>query len=173
MKRSVLLLLLLTMSWAAQAAPKGTVIEFGYYKFTEGSERLARPSISSGYVARGKTALVENTQRIPLQKGRLFGFRFRIDGLEKNVGVIPLELVVVHPEMKNPDGSVGSGYRYNMDLKLVNGMVEDKAGYRINEDYEMVEGEWKFEFRFMNKVLVSQTFTTYLPNASAGSSQGK
>lgn len=168
MKRSVLLILLLSLSWAAQAAPRAIVLERGYYKFTDGSERLSRPSTSSGYVTRGKAELVENTLRIPLQKGRLFGFRFRIDGMEKSVGVIPLELVVVHPEMKSPDGSLSTGYRYNMDLKLVNGMVEDKAGYRVNEDYEMVEGDWKFEFRFMNKVLMSQTFTTYFPEPTKG-----
>jgi hypothetical protein len=162
MNRSILFLLLWVSAWAVQAAPVVTVIERGYYQFTDGPERMARPSASSGYVTRGEAKLVKDTQRIPLEKGRLFGFRFRIDGLEKNVGIIPLELVVVHPEMKKPDGSLSKGYRYNMDLKLNNGMVEDKAGYRINEDFEMVEGDWQFEFRFMNKVLLQQTFTTYL-----------
>jgi len=48
-----------------------------------------------------------------------------------------------------------------MHLKLNNGMVEDKIGYSINEDFEMVEGDWQFEFLFMNKTLLKQTFTTY------------
>jgi len=162
MKRSALFMLLMMSVWAVQAAPVATIIERGYYQFTGDSERMARPSISSGYVTSGSTQLVENTQRIPLQKGRLFGFRFRITGLAQNVGVIPLELVVVHPKMKKPDGSLSTGYRYNIDLKLSNGMVEDKTGYRINEDFEMVEGDWKFEFRFLNKTLIKQTFTTFL-----------
>lgn len=164
MKRSILFVILFVVSWVVQAAPDATIVERGYYKFTEGSERIASPSISSGYVTRGKTELVESTERIPLQKGRLFGFRFRITGLAQNISVIPLELVVVHPEMKSPDGSLSTGYRYNVNLKLANGMVEDKTGYRINEDFEMVEGDWEFEFRFMNKTLLKQTFTTYLQN---------
>jgi hypothetical protein len=45
--------------------------------------------------------------------------------------------------------------------------VEDKAGYRINEPYEMVAGDWQFEFRFMNKPLLKQTFTTYFQESSA------
>ncbi len=167
MQRSVLLILCLVSAGVTQAAPIATVIDRGYYQFTDGSERLERPAVSSGYVTRGKAQLVEDTQRIPLKKGRLFGFRFRIAGLEKNVGVIPLELVVMHPEMKKPDGSLSKGYRYNMELKLTDGMVEDKAGYRINEDFEMVEGDWQFEFRFLSKTLLKQNFTTYLPVAAA------
>jgi len=64
--------------------------------------------------------------------------------------------------MKKSDGSISSGYRYNVHLKLNNGMVEDQVGYSINEDFEMVEGDWQFEFLFMNKTLLKQTFTTYL-----------
>lgn len=167
MKHFVLFVLLLLSMSVAQAAPVMTVLERGYYQFTGGSERLARPAVSSGYVTRGKAQLVKDTQRIPLQKGRLFGFRFRVDGIDRNVGVLPLELVVVHPEMKKPDGSLSKGYHYNIDLKLTNGTVEDKAGYRLNEDFELVEGDWEFEFRFMNKTLLKQRFTTYRQDASS------
>ncbi|MCF6256086.1 MAG: DUF3859 domain-containing protein [Gammaproteobacteria bacterium] len=145
-----------------QAAPQAKIIERGYYNFIDETERLASPLISSGYVKRGEAELVKDTQRIPLEMGRLFGFRFRISGIDKNIGVIPLELVVVHPEMKKSDGSSSSGYRYNIHLKLTNGMVEDQIGYSINEDFEMVEGDWQFEFLFMNKTLLKQAFTTYL-----------
>ncbi len=147
---------------AVQAAPQAKIIERGYYNFTNETERLVSPLISSGYVKRGEAELVKDTQRIPLKIGRLFGFRFHISGIDKNLDVIPLELVVVHPEMKKPDGTTSSGYRYNIHLNLNNGMVEDKAGYSINEDFEMVEGDWQFEFLFMNKTLLKQTFTTYL-----------
>ncbi|MDT8382795.1 MAG: DUF3859 domain-containing protein [Gammaproteobacteria bacterium] len=148
---------------ALLAAPKAEILEYGYYEFTGNSERLANSTTTSGYVTRGEAKLVESTERIPLQRGRLFGFRFRISGMDKAVGAIPLELVVTHPEMEKPDGSRSSGYRYVVDLALSDGMVEDKTGYRINETYEMVEGDWHFEYRFMNKMLIERRFTTYLP----------
>lgn len=154
-------LFLSVVTLSVQAAPQAKIIERGYYQFTEETERLTQPAATSGYVTSGETELVKDTQRIPLKKGRLFGFRFQIFGVEKNIGVIPLELVVVHPEMKKPDGSLSVGYRYNMNLTLRNGMVEDKAGYVLSEDFEMVEGDWHFEFLFMNKPLLKQTFTTY------------
>ncbi len=156
------ILLSIAMTVVVQAAPQAKIVERGYYAFTEDAERQVSPLTASGYVTRGETELVQDTQRIPLEKGRLFGFRFHISGIDKNIGIIPLELVVVHPEMKKPDGSISTGYRYNIDLKLTNGMVEDKTGYRISEDFEMVEGDWQFEFLFMNKTLLKQTFTTYL-----------
>lgn len=146
-----------------QAAPRATILDYGYYEFTGDSERIANPLATAGYVTRGDAGLVKQTRHIPVQRGRLFGFRFRIDNMNENVGVIPLELVVNHPEMKKPDGSSSTGYRYRIDLKVSNGAVEDKTGYRMNEMYELVEGEWSFEYRFMNRTLLKQTFTTYKP----------
>jgi hypothetical protein len=160
-------LLVILLAWLpvsiAQAAPKATVLDYGYYEFTGKSERLANTFTTTGYVTRGEVKLVEKTHRIPVQQGRLFGFRFRIDNMDENVGVIPLELVVRHPEMHKPDGSSSTGYRYRVELKVDQGMLEDKTGYRLNEPYELVEGEWSFEYRFMNRTLLKQTFTTYKP----------
>jgi len=156
-------LILMPLASTALAAPKAKVLEYGYYEFIKDSERLANPTTTSGYVTRGDAKLVKKTEKIPLEKGRLFGFRFQISGLNKGVGVIPLELVVTHPEMKKPDGSLSTGYRYVVDLALIDGVVEDKTGYRINEDFEMVEGDWHFKYLFMNKPLIERSFTTYLP----------
>jgi hypothetical protein len=151
----------------SQAAPKAEILDYGYYEFAQKAKRVERPTTTSGYVTRGEAKLVEKTERIPLSKGRLFGFRFKISGLNKNVGVIPLELVVKHPKMTKPDGSESTGYHYPLSLALKDGVVEDKTGYRINEAYEMVEGEWHFSFRFMNKTLLEQKFVTYKPEVQA------
>ncbi|HEX22141.1 MAG TPA: DUF3859 domain-containing protein, partial [Chromatiales bacterium] len=76
---------------------------------------------------------------------------------------LPVELVVTHPKMDKPDGSSSTGYRYTLGLTLDQGVVEDQTGYRMNEKYEMVEGDWVFEYLFMNKPLMVQRFTTYKP----------
>ena len=145
------------------AAPKAEILEYGYYQFTKPAERSQQPATTSGYVQQGEATLVEKTDQIPIEKGKLFGFRFRISGLNANVGQLPLELVVTHPPMKKPDGNIATGYRYNVDLKLNKGKVEDKTGYALNQDFELVEGEWIFRYMFMNKPLIEQHFTTYRP----------
>lgn len=155
----------LLMAWGlstgAQAAPQAQVSEYGYYRFVEQTQREPNPAATSGYVTSGDAQLVEQTTRVPIEKGRLFGFRFRIWGVDKNVGSLPLQLVVTHPLMKKPDGSEATRYSYVLNLPLKNGAVEDQTGYRLNEDFELVEGDWQFEFRFMNKPLLVQKFTTY------------
>jgi hypothetical protein len=155
------LLGLLCLAPLAQAAPKAKILEYGYYQFVGDSTRQANAEAITGYATKGTAKLVEQTTRIPVSKGTLFGFQFHIWGLNASVGVAPVELIVKHPLMKKPDGSVSTGYRYVMDLKLNDGEVKDKMGYRTNEDYEVVEGEWSFEFRFMNKTLLMQKFTTF------------
>ena len=161
--KSILALMLFSLAAAVQAAPRAEILEYGYYEFTGETRRLLHPAVTSGFVQQGEARLVEQTERIPIERGRLFGFRFRISGVDRNVGLIPLELVVTHPKMEKPDGTTSTGYRYTLDLKLEQGMVEDKTGYRLNEAYEMVEGEWVFEYRFMNRPLMVQRFTTYKP----------
>jgi len=161
--KSILFLMLMMFASAVLAAPKAKIIEYGYYEFTKGSERLANATTTSGYVTRGDAKLVKKTKKIPLEKGRLFGFRFRIYGMDKGVRAIPLELVVTHPKMTKPDGRLSTGYRSVLNLPLNEGEVEDKTGYRINEAFEMVEGDWRFEYRFMNKTLIEHKFTTYQP----------
>lgn len=145
------------------AAPQAEILEYGYYEFTDAATRSLHPAVASGYVQSGEAELVKQTLRIPIEEGRLFGFRFRISVANSNVGLIPLELKVTHPLMNEPDGTSSTGYRYNLDLKMVGGVVEDKAGYQMNQPYEMVEGDWVFEYRFMNKPILVQRFTTYKP----------
>lgn len=157
---ALLFLVCVMASFAVVAGPKAKILEYGFYEFTKGSERLENKTATSGFVTRGVAKLVEKTKIIPLKRGRLFGFRFQISNMDKVVGAIPLELIVTHPEMKKPDGSLSTGYRYTLNLVLKDGGVEDKTGYRINEAYEMVEGDWHFEYRFMNKMLVEHSFTT-------------
>ena len=146
-----------------QAAPKAEILEYGYYEFQGESQRMEHPLTASGHVTQGRAKLVEQTQRIPIKKGRLFGFRFHIGNIREGVNIIPLELVVKHPPMKKPDGTVSTGYRYPMDLKLDKGEVTDNSGYRLSETFEMVEGDWSFEFLYMNEPLLKQEFTTYKP----------
>lgn len=160
--------------WAVPvlAAPTAEILEYGYYEFTEEAKRIEHQATTSGYVQKGKARLVEKTTRIPIEKGRLFGFRFRISGVTRTIGVLPLELVVSHPTMTKPDGTVSNGYRYPVHLDLEDGGVVDQTGYSIMQDYEMVEGEWVFQYRFLDSVFMEQRFVTYKPKGSK-SEEGK
>ena len=154
-------IILLIMPLAIAAAPKVKILEYGYYEFSNESSRSINPKATTGYVTKGKAKLLKTTSQIPLGKGRLFGFKFHISGLREAANVLPLELIVKHPPMTKPDGTVSTGYSYTMDLKLTKGEITDNTGYQLNEKYEMVEGDWLFEFRLLNKSILQKKFHTY------------
>jgi len=69
--------------------------------------------------------------------------------------------VVTHPEITRPNGSRSTGYTYPILLEVKDGVIENQSGYSLDHDYELVEGEWTFEYWYYKQRLVSQTFVTY------------
>jgi hypothetical protein len=153
-------LLLALVAADARAAPVAQVLEYGYYEVQSEGERYRDPDAPSGVVQAGPTVkLVAATNIIPLQKGRPFGFRFRISGITERDGM-DVRLVVTHPPMNKPDRSVSSGYETKLGLNVRLGEVIDYAGYSLDHNYELVEGDWKFEFFHGNTKLLEQKFVT-------------
>jgi hypothetical protein len=144
----------------AATGPLGQVLEYGYYKIEAEGNLYPDPAAPSGTVQAGPTVkLIELTDRIPVEKGRLFGFRFRITGIESQ-DAVEIREVVTHPRMTKPDGTFSTRYETKLGLNVRLGEVSDYAGYRLDHGYELVEGEWKFEFWLGDKKLLEQTFTT-------------
>jgi hypothetical protein len=140
---------------------KGEITEYGYYKKISELERVRNIASTSGYVKQGgEVQLEEQTQDIPLQLHRLFGFKFRISGFEDK-SAVQLKLVVSHPEIQRPNGTVSKGYSYPVLLEVNNGMIENQSGYSIDHEYEMVEGEWTFEYWYNQQKLLSYSFRTF------------
>lgn len=140
--------------------PVGTVLEHGYYQIETEGNLYPDPNAPSGRVHAGVTVkLVEQTDRIPIEKGRLFGFRFRVTGIESQ-DTVAIRQVVTHPRITKPDGTKSTGYETTLGLNVRLGEVTDYTGYRLDHDYELVEGVWKFEFWLGNKKLFEQSFTT-------------
>lgn len=143
----------------AAAASSAEILEFGYYEVQKEGQYYADGNIPSGVAQTGPTVkLVQQTQVIPIAAGRLFGFRFRLKGFTEND--IEIRQVVSHPRMTRPDQKTSTGFETRLSLSLKDGELSDYAGYRLNQDYEMVEGDWRFEFWHANKKLLEQKFKT-------------
>jgi hypothetical protein len=139
---------------------KGEVTESGYYRKIAELERERNLATTSGFVRTGGTVELEvSTNEIPLKLNRLFGFKFRIEGFE-NKEAVQLKLVVEHPEIKRPNGSTSKGYSYPVLLEVKNGVIDNQSGYSIDHEYEMVEGDWTFEYWYNDEKLLSHTFKT-------------
>jgi len=139
---------------------KAEVTEFGYYKKIDDLERERNLAATSGYVKTGgQVELEAKTSEIPLKLNRLFGFKFRIEGFGDK-DAVQLKLVVQHPVITRPNGSTSKGYNYPVLLEVKNGVIENQSGYSIDHEYEMVEGDWTFEYWYNEQKLLSQSFKT-------------
>ena len=143
----------------AAAAPSAEILEFGYYDVQKEGQRYADANAPSGVVQSGPTVkLVQQTGVIPIAPGRLFGFRFRLKGFTGDD--IEIRQVVTHPRMTRPDQKTSTGFETRLPLTLKDGQLSDYAGYSLNQDYEMVAGDWRFEFWYGDKKLLEQKFKT-------------
>lgn len=151
---------LFTLAGPAHAAPLGEILEFGYYEVQADGERFQAPGTPSGAVVAAPTVkLLQQTDIIPIEPGRMFGFRFRLSGFPANKEV-EIREVVTHPPITKPDKKKSTGFESRIGMNVQRGDVTDYAGYRLDHDYEMVEGEWRFEFWYEDKKLLEKTFTT-------------
>ena len=144
----------------------GEVIEYGIYNYGVNqsdswqSDAATSPTVYEN--ARSLTLTKETTQ-IPIIKDIGFGFSHRIEGLP--VGIYEFDWSVKHPDMNTKHKGESYWYTYKRTIISTGGPIENFDGYILNKEYEMVPGEWQFTYRYNGKVIVSQRFTTYLPEA--------
>jgi hypothetical protein len=151
-------------SWQAHAELSSEIIEYGYYQPVGELKRERNYNTATGYVRTGTDVqLVEQTADIPMALGRLFGFKFRIRGFPRDEVTVNLDLAVSHPEVTRPNGTRVSGYRYPVTMDVIGGKIETQTGYKFDNDYEMVAGEWKFQYWRNDTLLLEQTFNVYDP----------
>ncbi|MGD8566977.1 MAG: DUF3859 domain-containing protein [Gammaproteobacteria bacterium] len=151
---------------------KAEVTEYGYYKKKGDFKRYRNIATTTGYVKEGSDVeLVKQTHRVPLAMNRLFGFKFRVTGFDDKEAV-QLKLVVTHPKIKRANGSTSTGYSYPVLVDVKDGVIENRSGYSIDHDYEMVEGTWTFELWYYKQKLVSQTFETVAAEEVAATPDG-
>ena len=162
----VFALLLMLVTTQCLAEIHGEVVEYGYYQALEEIKRKENSSTPTGYVRKGgDVELIAKTAEIPILPNQLFGFKFRIMGFDKELYAATLDLVVTHPEMTRPNGSKTTGYTYPVRVDVVDGVIENQSGYKFDKDYEMVDGEWLFQYWYKGKMIVEQKFQLYRPKS--------
>ena len=90
--------------------------------------------------------------------------QYRIWYFPDTPAYVDLRRVLKHPPMNLPDGSVSMGSDYMIKGRVSVNQVIAYTGYGLDEDYELVEGDWVFEIWHKDKKLIEQKFTTYRPD---------
>lgn len=101
-----------------------------------------------------KFDLVEKTNRIPIERGKRFGFYIFVNntGMES----IEVEIRIIHPEFFDP--YMGALSSVNMSKMVIKDGTMRYEGYILEEDYEMVSGEWRFEVWYKGRMYTKQIF---------------
>jgi hypothetical protein len=144
---------------------KGKVSQRGLYKLVRSDGVIDDPNTGTGKaVSNPVVQQVKSTERIPLIKGAQMYLQYRIWPLPDRPRSVELRRVLKHPEMTLPDGRVSTGSDYKIKGKISSNQAIGYTGYGLDEEYELVEGDWVFELWYQDKKLINQTFTTYWPD---------
>jgi hypothetical protein len=144
---------------------KGHISRPGLYRLVRSGGVIDDSKTGTGKsVSKPVVELMRKTERIPLIKGGQMYFQYRIWPLPAQPAYVELRRVVKHPEINLPDGSVSTGSDYMIKGKISANQVIAYTGYGLDEDYELVEGDWVFEIWYQDKKVIEQKFTTYRPD---------
>jgi hypothetical protein len=144
---------------------KGHVGRAGLYRLVRSGGVIDDPSTTTGKsVLKPVVELVRSTDRIPLIKGVQMYLQYRIWPLPEQVAYANLRRVLKHPPMTLPDGSTSTGSDYMIKGKVSANQAIGYTGYGLDEDYELVEGDWIFEIWYQDRKMIEQKFTTYRPD---------
>ena len=141
--------------------PAGEVLAYGVYAYSGDKGRSWINPLSTSPVVweGGDAVLVKQIDRVPLIKDIYFAFEYEFHGLPD--GEISMDWAVRHPEITRPDGSISTGYTYAREFTVQNGRAGGVSGYILNQDYELVPGEWSLSYSYQGNVLVEKVFTLY------------
>ena len=106
-----------------------------------------------------KLSNIEETNRIPLKKGHGFNVQLLLFKLPADITAI--EANITHPAMTLPSGEILESRTGSIPTKTEMGFPEVSFTYTLDEDYELVEGDWVITFTHQGEELFQITFTTY------------
>ena len=103
--------------------------------------------------------LTKKTRTIPMSKGVDFGFQYEAVGMPLGEKAT-LHFVVIYPSpgISKP-GSPSPLLRDEYDQKVRIGVKGSYDGYELDNDWELVPGDWTLEIWSGNNKLASETFT--------------
>jgi hypothetical protein len=132
------------------------VTERGIY--TAVPVRAAQPSAEGvSHTVVDSIKLAAQTHEIPLQKGVSFGFRYVIVGAPSGAPVSLRKVVIYPPPGAHKPGSSAplttTGWN---DIRPVGS--EGFVLYSLDDDWEVIPGEWTLEVWVSGRKLASQTF---------------
>lgn len=160
----IIFLMTIFVSESRATVPKaivsGRVIEYGIYEYGGKKYTAKSPYTATGTVSYGdpeKLRLVKKAKIVPLTKGLIFGYKWRIQGLKDDR---PIEITyrVKHPPITNLEGIRNEKSEGLTQITPIGGAYEMIASYQLSEDYELVPGIWTIIILLGDQVIAEMSF---------------
>ncbi len=133
-----------------------TVTNYGLFQMGPAKTEAA-PDTGSGVVHMGDSVqLVSTTDKVPRRKGTAFGYQFVLEGEPKGA-VLPVFIVVDHPPI-HPLGTTAPRTQESWKQNVTVGTASF-AGWKFDEEAEMVAGTWTVRVFYGPRPLVQRSFT--------------
>lgn len=155
---------------AASSAPPASpaqvtsinVKNFGIFSAeNQASQKPAAGGIS--FTAVSKVRMTKKTRTIPLRKGVNFGFQYQAVGTPIGQRAT-LHFVVIYPPLGlTKPGASSPLARDEYDQKVRIGVEDSFDGYNLDNDWELVPGDWTLEIWSGSTKLASENFTLVKP----------
>ena len=147
---------------APDVAPYAEITSYGLYELRQHPSTLRLlPNPAAG---QSSFRLIQQTDRIPAEIGRGFGYCFLIRGLTSYSIVVKQE--VEHPPWVKDDGTIGTHYSIEDTLKVSNGRTNGCLGASFDNPKNLVPGVWRVKLWVAGKVLAVQELVIVRPDPS-------
>ena len=144
---------------AAQANQRVEIVDYGIYDHVV-TEVVPEPKDVAGERSTVSNIRVrEQTTTIDAQRGRMFGYQFRVTDPALVGQTLTIRKIV--PKITNPKTGA-SATVVESEITASAGMTHLNA-YGFDYDWERAEGEWTFQVLYKGQVLAEKKFKVLLP----------
>ena len=144
----------------AQANQRVEIVDYGIYDHVV-TEIVPEPKDVAGERSTVSNIRVrEQTTTIDAQRGRMFGYQFRVTDPALVGQTLTLRRVV--PPLTNPKTGETATVIERDTVVAQQGQLFLNA-YRFDYDWEMAEGVWRFQVLYQGQVLAEKKFKVLIP----------
>ena len=138
------------------------VFDYGIYTAVVKKEIKNKNLVGGGFSKIKQIRFIERTTKIPATRNLTFGFQYLIKGRPQGKK-IKIRKTTIFPSsgLENPKtGKTGYKNEVELTAKIGEKVCE---GYRFDEEWEMVPGNWTIQIWYGDRKLAEENFNVYLP----------
>jgi hypothetical protein len=143
------------------AAAQAAMLEEGAFRMIGEAQTYEAPLAATGKANEYTEAeLLETGSQFPARLGLNFGYRYTLTSPGENrCGVDGFDMRIIHPSMRGTDGKERVESIIPMEVCFKDGKADDFLIYGLEEESEVLPGEWTLQVRHNGEVLLSRSYT--------------